>query len=102
MTIFQTLQGTGLPCRYSHFKQGETIPPRYIVYLGSGQASLAADDTKIWTRNEYQVEYYYADKDEAAEAAIESALLAAGYMYEKSGDVYIENEGVFVIYYSVY
>lgn len=102
MTIFQTLQGTGLPCRYSHFKQGEVIPPRYIVYLGAGQASLAADDTKIWTRNEYQVEYYFVDKDETAEAAIEAALLDGGYMYEKSEDVYIETEGVFVIYYSVY
>lgn len=102
MSIFETLQSTGLPCRYSHFKQGEVVPPRYIVYLGSGQASLAADDTKVWTRNEYQVEYYFTSKDESAEAAIEAALLASDYMYEKSGDVYIESEGVFVIYYQVF
>lgn len=97
--IFDTLKKTGLPCAYSHFKDPQ-IPP-YIVYIGSGQDSFGADDTKYWTENRNQVEYYFTEKDPAKEAQLEALLLEDGYLYEKSEDVYIENEGVFVIYYQV-
>ena len=99
MSIFSTLQGTGLPCAYSHFKTPQQPP--YIVYIGSGQDVMEADNTHYWRENKYQVEYYFAAKNELNEASIESALLAAGYLYDKSEDIYIEDQGVFVIYYNV-
>ena len=99
MTIYQTLQSTGLPCAYSHFKTDQ-IPP-YIVYIGNGQDVLNADNTHYWRRNTYQVEYYFTTKNESSEAAIEDALLGNGFIYEKSEDVYIEDQDVFVIYYYI-
>ena len=99
MTIFQVLQATGLPCAYAHFKHAQNPP--YIVYIGSGQDIFSADDTHYHTRNRYQVEYYYTTKNEANETAIESSLLANGFLYEKSEDIYIEGEDVFVIYYYI-
>lgn len=97
MAIFDTLKKTGLPCAYSHFKDQQTPP--FIVYIGSGQAIMRADDTHYWSENTYQVEYYFVEKDEAAEAAVEAIILGDGYQFTKSEDVYIENEDVFVIYY---
>lgn len=99
MTIFQVLQSTGLPCAYSHFKTKQSPP--YIVYIGSGQDVFEADNTHYWKENTYQVEYYFTTKNEQNEASIENALLEAGYLYDKSEDNYIENEGVFVIYYNI-
>jgi len=99
MTIFQTLQSTGLPCAYSHFKKAQSPP--YIVYIGNGQETFKADNTHYWKRNTYQVEYYFTTKNESNEEAIESALLDNGFLYEKSEDIYIEDEGVFVIYYYI-
>ena len=99
MTIYQTLQSTGLPCAYSHFKTSQTPP--YIVYIGSGQDVLNADNTHYWRRNTYQVEYYFTTKNESNEANIEDALLDNGFIYEKSEDIYIEDQGVFVIYYYI-
>ena len=99
MSIFSTLQSTGLPCVYSHFKVEPELP--YIVYIGSGQDVMEADNTHYWRRNRYQVEYYFTTKNEQNEASIEDALLAAGYLYDESEDVYIEDQGVFVIYYYV-
>ena len=99
MTIYETLQSTGLPCAYSHFRTDQTPP--YIVYIGNGQDVMEADNTHYWRNNRYQVEYYFTTKNEQNEASIEDALLAAGYLYEKSEDVYIEDQGVFVIYYYV-
>ena len=99
MTIYQTLQSTGLPCAYSHFKKKQSPP--YIVYIGSGQNTFGADNTHYWKQNSYQVEYYYTQKNESNEASIENALLGAGFLYEKSEDIYIEDEGIFVVYYYI-
>ena len=99
MSIYQILQSTDLPCAYSHFKTPQEPP--YIVYIGNGQDNLDADNTHYWRNNRYQVEYYFTTKNESNEASIEDALLGAGYLYDKSEDVYIEDEGVFVIYYYI-
>ncbi len=99
MSIFEVLQSTGLPCAYSHFKTAQEPP--YIVYIGRGQDVLEADNTHYWRENKYQVEYYYKTKNEQNETDIENALLNAGFVYEKSEDVFIEDENVNVIYYYV-
>ncbi len=99
MSIFQTLQSTQLPCAYSHFRTKQEPP--FIVYIGNGQDTFAADNTWYFRQNTYQVEYYFKEKNEANETAIEDALLGAGYQYEKSEDIYIEDQDLFVIYYYV-
>ena len=97
MSIYSTLQSTGLPCAYSHFRTDQTPP--YILYVGNGQDNLDADNTHYWRNNRYQVEYYFTEKSESNEASIEDALLGAGFIYEKSEDIYLEDQGVFLIYY---
>lgn len=99
MTIFEILESTGLPCSYSHFRKDQAPP--YIVYIGDGQDQFDADNTHFWHDNRYQVEYYFTKKNEEAESEIENKLLENSYLYEKSEDVYIESEDVFVIYYYI-
>lgn len=104
MTLFQTLQQIGLPCSYSHFKKRDGQPlqtPPYLVYMGAGQDVFEADNTHYYRENSYRVEYYFTEKNESLEADIEDALLDGGFLYNKSEDVYIESEGVFVIYYYI-
>ena len=106
MTIFEILtddeSGLDIPCAYSHFRDSD-VPeaPPYLVYIGNGQDTFEADNTYYWTRNRYQIEYYFTEKNEEQEAAIEKLLLDNGYLYDKTEDVYIEDQGVFVIYYNV-
>lgn len=106
MTLYEILTdeetGVDIPVAYSHFtdKNVPSAPP-YLVYLGAGQDTFDADNSFYWTRNRYQLEYYFTKKDESKETAIESVLLANGFLYQKSEDVYIESEGVFVIYYNI-
>lgn len=97
--IQTTLSSTGLPCAYSHFRK--PVQPPFIVYLGNGQTTFGADDTWYYTNNQYRIEYYFTEKNEANEKAIEEALLRDGFNYDKSEDSYIESEGLFVIYYYV-
>lgn len=106
MTLFEILTnnetGVGIPVAYSHFTD-KNVPksPPYLVYIGDGQDTFEADNTHYWTRNRYQLEYYYTKKNETEEAVIEQVLLDNGFLYDKSEDVFIENEGVFVIYYNI-
>lgn len=99
--IYDTLKKIGLPCAYSHFKSKAPKSPPYIVYLGDGQNKALADDTIYWRENRYQVEYYFSRKDEVQEQAIEETLLQDGYLFDKSEDVYLDDQDIFMIYYYV-
>lgn len=99
MTIYQCLSQLKIPVRYSHFE--EPVAPPFLVYLGDGQSNFEADNDYYYSRNAYQVEFYFKDKDETMEAEIERTLLDDGWKYQKSSDTFIDSEGVFVIYYSV-
>lgn len=106
MTLYEILtdpnSGLGLPCAYSHFRDDlAPAAPPFLVYLGDGQEDFAADNTYYHKTNRYRLEYYFTTKNEEQEDRIEDLLLANGYLYDKSEDVYIESEGVFVIYYTV-
>ena len=107
MTLYEILTdpntGLGIPCAYSHFGKGDNVPeePPFLVYMGNGQGNFRADNTYYHSENQYRLEYYFTEKDETMEARIEALLLENGYLYDKSEDVYIEDEGVFVIYYQI-
>lgn len=107
MTLYEILTdpqtGLDIPVVYSHFQDAGDAPdsPPYVAYIGAGQDNFEADNTHYYNRNRYQIEYYFTTKDEDQEAAIEHLLLDNGLLYDKSEDVYIEDEGVFVIYYNV-
>ena len=105
-TLYQILSdeqtGVGIPVVYSHFTdKGSPDSPPYMTYIGNGQETFDADNTYYYTVNNYQLEYYFTEKDEAEEAKIEKVLLDNGFKYQKSEDVYIEEEGIFVIYYQI-
>lgn len=97
--LVTALETTGLPVRYSHFAKKQQSP--YIVYYGNGQGIFDADNTVYVKKNKYMVQFWFQEKDPDMEEAIESALVAAGWRYEKSEDIWNESEGVFGIYYYV-
>lgn len=99
MNIQDILKATGLPVAYGRHKKKQKLP--FIVYIGDGQNNTPADNTYYYSRNRYQIEYYFTKKNEENENAIEQQLLENGFLYTKSEDVYIEADDVWVIYYEV-
>ena len=97
--FYDVLTSTGLPARYSHFTNPQEVP--FLVYRGNGQTTDKADNTISWKQNGYLIEYYFKDKSPSTEEAIESALIGAGIIYSKSEDTWLEDEGVYLIYYYV-
>lgn len=93
------LEQTGIPCAYGRFIKGTAVP--YIAWIGGGQRTFQADNTHYYRKNEYQIEFYFKLKSPDLEETIEQVLLDNGLLYEKSEDVYLDEEGVFLIYYNV-
>ncbi len=100
MTVFELLTSElKLPCAYGYHSKLQTPP--YFCLMGSGQGQFQADNTYYTKKNSWQVEYYFKDKNLDLEEAIENLFLNNGYRYEKSEDIYIESEDIFVIYYNI-
>lgn len=99
-TFYQILTETELPVAYGFFEADQDPP--FLVYLGDGQQQFSADNSFYAKANTYQVEFYFTEKNEPAENAIENTLEANGYFYLKSADVYISDQNLFVVYYNVW
>ena len=100
MDLLTILTGLGIPAAYGKFDKPQKPP--FAVYLGAGQQRYFSENTIYHKVNEYQLEYYFTKKSAVKEDALEAALLDGDYIYEKSEDTYIEDENVFVIYYTVW
>lgn len=98
-TIFNILKTLGLPVVYG--KHTAKVKTPYLLLSGAGQFVAAADDTYYYTRNLWTVEYYFTKKDPALEARIEKLLLDNGYEYDKSEDIYLDDQDVFLLYYNI-
>lgn len=99
VNIDSILNGLGIPVAYGLHKERTPLP--YIVWLGSGQDTFDADNTHYIRENTYRIEFYFKLKDPSMEERLEQILLDNGLLYEKSEDVYLEDEGVFMIYYYI-
>lgn len=106
--VLDALQAMDIPWAYRTFRSNtyldeegheHEVKPPFAVYYGSGQNKLSADNTHYWSEDTYNIEYYFTDKSSTEEEGIEAAILAEGFQFQKSEDIYLEEEDVFVIYY---
>lgn len=95
--LVQALQEVA-PTAYMAFFHDDPGYP-HCVYYGSGQNIVYAGNKPYYKSNLYTIEYYFERKDETTESQIEDALVAAGFTYSRSEDIYIDSENVYIIYY---
>lgn len=98
-TIFNILKTLGIPVVYG--KHTTKVNTPYLLLTGAGQEVWPADDTYYHTRDLWTVEYYFTKKDPELEKTIEKLLLDNGYRYDKSEDVYLDDQNVYWLYYSI-
>ena len=98
-SIYELFERSDIPIFYGTAERGTQLP--YLVYVEDGLDTLKADNTLYWRQESVRLEHYFRTKEKRMEAEIEATLLNDGYVFEKSEDVYIEDEHVFVIYYYV-
>ncbi|MDY2986133.1 MAG: hypothetical protein SOR77_00725 [Peptoniphilus sp.] len=87
----------GMKVAYMKFDKPPKTP--YLIYYGSGSNNFKADNKVFNSENTYIVEYYNNRKDEKEELKIEKIFDDNEILWEKSEDIYIEKEDLFLIRY---
>lgn len=97
--LYKILSNTKIPCAY--MVHTEKVSPPFLIYRGSGANNFKSDDEVYYTDYGYTIEYYFKEKDEEKEEAIEKVLNQNKIIWEKSEDIYIDSEKLFLIYYTI-
>ena len=81
-------------------KNNSKIEPPFLIYLGAGSDNISADNKTYNSKNKYNLELYFREKDESLEMKIENLLNDNNIPWEKSEDIFISDENLFeIIYY---
>lgn len=86
---------------FAYMKFTKKVTPPFIAYFGNGQYTECADNTVLYKDNSYVIQFYFKKKNETIENKLEEALTDAGFIYDKSPDVHIEDEDLNYVYYIV-
>ena len=91
------LKKLNMPIAY--FKFNKRVNPPFLIYRGDGSNNFKADNVVYNSSYNYNLEFYFKDKNEHKEREIEELLNENEIIWDKSEDVYIPSENIFVIYY---
>lgn len=99
MNVPDLIRGIGLPFAYSHFAEGESPDPPFLIWHTPESHNFGADNV-VWARSDtIYLELYTDKKDFVAERKVETALHAAGLYWDKS-ETWIESEKLYEVLYS--
>ena len=93
------MKKSGIPVSYMKFNAKQKAP--FIIYRGDGAKTFVADNKIYIHDNYYFMEYYFEEKDEEKEAQLEQLMIDNDIIWEKSADIFIPGENLYVIYYNL-
>lgn len=96
--LFKIIEDIGLPFAYSHFAEGESPDPPFMVYLFPKNKHFGADGVVFYKNTQIDLELYTDKKDLKLEEKIEEILDREKIYYEKS-EVWIESERLYEVLY---
>lgn len=96
--LMNIINEIGLPFAYSHFAEGESPTPPFLVYLFPKNKHFGADGVVFYKNTQIDLELYTDKKDLKLEENIEEILDREKIYYEKS-EVWIESERLFEVLY---
>lgn len=96
--LLKIFNDIGLPFAYSHFAEGESPNPPFMVYLFPKNKHFGADGYVYHKNTQIDLEVYTDKKDLILEEQIEQILDREKIYYEKS-EVWIESERLYEVLY---
>lgn len=99
MNPFRLLQTLGMPVAY--FKHDNEQQAPFLVYYGGGAENSTADNQVYHSVDSYTVEYYFDKKSSATEKQIQQLFDENEIVWDKSEDIYLQDENLFLIYYYI-
>jgi len=97
--LISLLESSGMPYAYSHFEKEMELP--FIAYIQTSAPHISAND-KVYVKNsEYDIEIYTEEYDPEVEKTFEALIERQETYYEKVPAVYIKDEDMFKVTYTV-
>lgn len=97
--LYKMLKTLGMPVAYFKFNEKKPLP--FLVYLQTGTDTFIADE-KVYTKEKsFAIEYYFSVKDEEKEEQLEQLLTKTNIKWERTEDVYIPEENIFMTTYYI-
>lgn len=96
--LLKIINEIGLPFAYSHFAEGESPKPPFLVYLFPKNKHFGADGLVFYKNTQVDLEVYTYKKDLELEERIEEILDRKKIYYEKS-EVWIASERLYEVLY---
>lgn len=97
--VIQELRNINIPIAYNAFKSKQKPP--FMAYVGNGQTTFKADNSIYMKEDDYILELYFLNKDSKLEEKIENIFIRNKIIYEKSEDIYIDTEDMYLIRYYI-
>lgn len=84
---------------YKVFKN--PVEPPFAIYYRDGLQTTGADNINYYNYNTYTIEIYTDTPDRDLEEKLENELINNEIFYKKSGDIYISDEKMYVVYFYI-
>lgn len=99
--LFDLLKTLEIPVAYDHFNSDKNIKLPFLVYREQIPYTFRADDTTYHQFFNYEIELATEIKDIALERKIEGLLTTNKIPYDKSDEVWDNDEKIYHIFYEI-
>ena len=99
--IYDLLKTLNIPVAYSHFDVKQKVVPPFIAYREKSPETFKADGKTYYRPYDFEIELVTEKKDIALEKTIEDLLDINNIPYDKSDEVWDEDEKIYHNYYEI-
>lgn len=99
--IYDLLKTLNIPVAYSHFNSNKTVNPPFVVYRETSPDTFKAEDITYYRPYNYEIELVTSVKNPTLEETIESLLTTNKIPYDKSDEVWDEEEQIYHNFYEI-
>lgn len=99
--LYNLLKNLGIPLSYDHFETNQNVTPPFVVYREMTPETFKADGKTYYRPYEYEIELITEKKDIALEEKIEGLLTEHAIPYDKSDEIWDEDEKIYHNFYEI-
>ena len=100
-TIYNLLKTLNIPVAYNHFEKSQEVTPPFVAYRETSSETFKADGTTYYRPYEFEIELVTDKKDVALEKTIEELLTENNIPYDKSDEVWDDDEKIYHNYFEI-
>lgn len=100
-TIYELLKTLNIPVAYDHFETSQNVNPPFVAYRETSPETFKADSKTYYRPYEFEIELITEKKDIALEQSIEDLLTENNIPYDKSDEIWDEDEKIYHNFYEI-